>query len=64
MDESRFIKVHANLPVNLRNQIVLVLKDEEENKIPITWNVAYLEIENKTKLGEKIFKKLVDLKII
>jgi len=46
--------------MNLRNDIILVL----DEKGPITWNVAYIEIDNNTKLGEKIFKKLVKLKII
>jgi len=63
-DISRFIKVYANLPVNLRNEVVLVLKDEQGQKQLFTWNVAYLEISNKTKLGEKIFNKLVELDII
>ena len=33
-------------------------------KGPITWNVAFLEINNETELGEIIFKKLIELKII
>ena len=58
--KEKFLKIYANLPINLRNDIILVL----DNKGPITWNVAYIEINNDTKLGEKIFKKLVQLKII
>lgn len=60
MKKENFLKVYANLPINLRDDIILVLKD----KGPITWNVAYIEINNNTKLGEVIFKKLVQLKII
>lgn len=60
MKKEKFLKVYANLPINLRDDIVLVLKD----KGPLTWNVAYVEINNDTKLGEIIFKKLVQLKII
>lgn len=60
MKKENFLKVYANLPINIRDDIVLVLKD----KGPITWNVAYIEINNDTKLGEIIFKKLVQLKII
>lgn len=60
MDKARFLKIYANLPINLRNDIVLVL----DEKGPITWNAAYIEINNDTKLGEEIFKKLVKLKII
>ena len=55
-----FLKIYANLPLSVRNEIIYVLKD----KGPISWNVAYLEIKNNTKLGEEILQKLEDLKII
>lgn len=58
--KTRFLEVYANLPINLRDEIVLVLKD----KGPITWNVAYFEVKNDTKLGEEILSKLDELKII
>ena len=58
--KERFLKVYANLPINLRNEIILVLDKEG----PITWNAAYIEVNNDTKLGEIIFRKLVQLKII
>jgi len=45
---SRFLKVYANIPMNLRREIILVINDE-----PITWNTAYVEIKNKTKFREK-----------
>lgn len=60
MDNAKFLKVYSNLPINLRNDIILVLGE----KGPITWNVAYIEINNNTELGEEIFKKLVKLKFI
>ena len=56
----RFFKIYADLPLNLRNEIVLVLPDRG----PITWNVAYLEISGGTQLGEVILEKLLELKII
>jgi len=58
--KSRFYRVYANLPINLRDEIILVVS----GKGPITWNVAYLEIENNTELGETILEKLDELKII
>ncbi|HKR06392.1 MAG TPA: hypothetical protein VJY62_17285 [Bacteroidia bacterium] len=58
--KERFFKVYANLPINLRDEIILALPDEG----PITWNVAYLEINNNTSLGDIIVSKLSDLKII
>ena len=60
MEKEKFLKVYVNLPMKLRSDIVLVL----DEKGPITWNVAYIEINNETKLGEEIFKRLAELKII
>lgn len=60
MNKERFFKIYANLPINLREEIVLVLPQ----KGPITWNVAYLEINNDTELGKEILQKLIDLKFI
>lgn len=55
----RFLKAYANLPLNTRREIILVINDE-----PISWNVAYREIGGKTGLGSEILKKLGALKII
>lgn len=60
MLKGRFLKIYANLPINIRDEIILVLP----NKGPITWNIAYLEIKQGTKLGEEILKKLEELGII
>lgn len=59
-NKDRFIKVYSNLPINLRNEVILVLPD----KGPITWNVAFLEVQNETELGKIIIRKLIELKII
>lgn len=59
-DKERFLKIYANLPVNLRSEIIAVLPDVG----PITWNVAYLEISNDTELAKKILEKLSHFKII
>lgn len=58
-DKERFLKIYSNLPLNLRKEIILVINDE-----PITWNVAYLEIDNKTELSKKILKKLKEIGVI
>ena len=60
MLKERFLKIYANLPINLREEIILVLPE----KGPITWNIAYLEVKHDTELGEEILKKLVELNII
>lgn len=59
-NREKFLKLYSNLPINLRKEVILVL----EEKGPITWEVAYLELENKTKLGDVILKKLSELEII
>lgn len=59
-NKDRFIKVHSNLPINLRNEVILVLPD----KGPITWNVAALEINAETEIGKIILNRLIELKII
>lgn len=56
----RFLKVYANLPINLREDIIYVLPE----KGPITWNAAYLEIDNETELGKMILGKLDELNFI
>ncbi|NTU46784.1 hypothetical protein HGA88_04100 [Candidatus Roizmanbacteria bacterium] len=54
-----FFKIYSNLPFDLREEIVLVIHKE-----PITWKIAYIEISQKTKLGEEILQKLQALQII
>ena len=58
-NKERFFKVYANLPLNLREEIILVIDDE-----PLTWNVAYLEISEDTPLGKRILEKLEALELI
>jgi hypothetical protein len=58
-NKERFFNVYANLPLNLRDEIVLVINEQ-----PISWKVAYLEIEAGTKLGKQILEKLIALKFI
>lgn len=64
MDSDRFLKVYSNLPLNAREEVILVVKNIKGKDTPISWNVAYFEIKNNTKLGEIILKKLIELKII
>jgi len=60
--KDKFFKFYANLPLNLRKDIVLDLGPKDGG--PITWEVAYREINGNTPLGELILKKLVELKFI
>ena len=60
MKKEKFFRVYANLPINLREEIILVLPA----KGPITWNIAYLEVKSDTKLSKEILEKLAELDII
>ena len=62
MEEERvkFEKIFSNLPEKVRKEDIIVVIDEK----PYTWNVAYLEIKNKSELGNRILKKLKNMKII
>lgn len=60
--KDKFFKMYANLPINTRKEIVLDLG--VENGGPITWEVAYREINGDTELGKDILQKLVNLKFI
>ncbi len=60
MLRERFLKLYTNLPLNMRKETIAVL-----DKIgPISWDIAYLEVQNKTKVGEIILKKLEKMRII
>ncbi|MCK5211635.1 hypothetical protein KAJ89_02945 [Candidatus Parcubacteria bacterium] len=63
MEKSRFIKIYSNLPIRLRDEIVLVV-NYQDKKQPITWNVAYVEISNNTELGKTIYNELIKMEII
>ena len=58
-NREKFLRAYANLPLNTRKEIILVLEEQ-----PITWEVAYLEVKNNTPNSEKILKKLEELGII
>lgn len=60
MLKERFLKIYADLPINLRGEIILVLL----GKGPITWNIAYLEVKGDTNLSKEILEKLAALNII
>lgn len=57
--KEEFYKVYANLPINLREEVVLVLDGQ-----PISWQVAKLEIDGDTSKGETILEKLTVLEFI
>jgi len=57
--KERFLKIYSNLPLGLREEIIIVL-----DKKPLTWNAAYIEVVNNTKISDEILKKLENMGII
>jgi len=59
-NREKFLKIYANLPLGVRQEIILVL----DNNKPITWDVAFFEIDNDTDLSKIILGKLEKLELI
>ncbi len=57
--KERFYKAYNNLPLGLRDEIILVIHDES-----VTWKIIRLEIDNNTPLSSEILDKLASLEII
>ena len=57
--KEKFYKIYNNLPLGLRDELILVIHDE-----PITWKVARLEVDQETPLSKEILEKLAALEII
>ena len=62
-NREKFLRAFANLPLNTRQEIILVL-EEKGVKQPITWEVAYFEIKNNTPRSEMILEKLEALNLV
>lgn len=58
-EREKFLKIYANLPLPLRSEIIITLGSE-----PVTWNSAYIEVDNDTEKGKEILKKLKRLGIL
>ena len=62
MDEpkrERFLKIYYNLPLKVREEPIFDLDGK-----PLSWNVVYIEVNNRTKIGGIILEKLAELEII
>lgn len=60
LPKEKFFRVYSNLPIGLRDQVVIMLPEVG----PMSWNAAYVEVNNGTKIGDAIVEKLIELKII
>lgn len=54
-----FLKIYANLPLGMRDEIVVVVDNE-----PMTWNAVRLEVEQDTKKGQQALEILEKLGIL
>jgi len=59
-NREKFLKIYANLPISVRQEIILVLDDNQ----PITWNAAFIEVNANTEISKVILEKLQGLEII
>lgn len=57
--QTKFLQIYANLPLNQRNEIVIVIDSE-----PLTWHAVNIEVQNNTPKSIEILQKLVNLEII
>lgn len=55
----KFLKIYYNLPLMVREEPIYDLDGK-----PLSWNAAYVEVKDKTRVGEMILNKLSELKII
>jgi len=63
-EKAKFLQVYSNLPINERKNVIVVLEKDDKEKQPISWDIAYIEIEKETEIGDKILKKLIKLDLI
>ncbi|MFH1233823.1 MAG: hypothetical protein V1649_04220 [Patescibacteria group bacterium] len=57
-NKEQFLKIYANLPLGVRQEIILVLDGR-----PITWDVAYIEVISDTPLAKTILEKLAEIQL-
>ena len=57
--KSRFYKTFADLPLGVRDEIVLVLNGQ-----PMTWNVIKFEVDVDSKLSKEALKLMSELKFL
>lgn len=59
--KQRFLKVYSTLPLGVRKEIVAVL---DVPIGPVSWEAAYIEVENDTAIAKTILDNLVKLEVI
>ena len=57
--KAKFLLAYASLPEPERSQVVAIIDEKTQS-----WDAAYREISNNTKLGTKILEKMKYLEIL
>ncbi len=60
LKKESFLKIYADLPISVRQEIILVLNDGRT----LSWNAAFFEVRADTPLADEILDKLEKLQII
>lgn len=55
----KFLQIYANLPVSMRQEIIIVVDQE-----PLTWNSVKIEVDSNTEKSKIILEKLKNIGII
>lgn len=55
----RFLRTYANIPLSIRDQIILLFEEK-----PLTWNVVYFEVKSNTPQSKDILRELENLELI
>ena len=53
---AKFLKNYASVPDKLREEVIAIIDDKT-----YSWNGAFVEINGKTKLGDRILKGLKEI---
>jgi hypothetical protein len=56
----KFMRIFNDLPEKVRREEIVVIVDDK----PYTWNSAFIEVRNNTKLGKNMLAKLKLLGIL
>jgi len=57
--KEKFLKVYANIPLGVRQEVILVNDDQ-----PLSWDTVYIEVVNDTPLSKIFLEKLEKLDLI
>ncbi len=56
----KFLRKYSNIPIPIRKSEIIALVDDE----PMTFNVIYLEVQNKTKIGYLAIEQLKKIGVL